>query len=168
MWFGKRPWDESDTHLVVLYTSVLVTKAKYIVELGTHRGLGTSVLSEAATLTGGTVYTIDIDPNPPAKEKLKDRTNVVFINGDSVEVGRKWDKPVDVLFVDSDHRYDHVINELRTWGRHDPKIILIHDIYRSESFFDPYYAGRDYAEETGKKFVVLRSNTCPEGIGVIL
>jgi len=126
-----------DLHLVAMYATVLIVKPKTIVELGTGLGKATEMFSDALRVLGqGTVYTIDKYPENPqvveAKKRLRDRKNIVFITGDSVEVGESWKEPVDILYVDSDHSYSHVLNELNVWGDKS-RIIFVHDIFK----FDP-------------------------------
>jgi len=77
-------------------------------------------------------------------------------------VGKQWDKPVDILFADSDHSYTHVLNELRVWG---PKsaVIFVHDIFKFNpsnpdehgKLDNPYYAMVDYCKESGRRYYAL-------------
>jgi len=80
-------------HLVAMYTATLMVKPKVIVELGTGLGKATEMFSDALEiLRQGTVYTIDKYPDNPqvikAKKRLQNRKNIVFVAGDSVEVGK--------------------------------------------------------------------------------
>ena len=156
-----------DPHLVAMYTTTLIVKPKVIVELGTGLGKATEMFSDALRILGqGTIYTIDKYPENPqvvkTRERLQDRKNIVFITGDSVDVGKKWKEQVDILYVDSDHSYNHVLNELRVWGSKS-KIIFVHDIFKFDpshpeehgKLYDPYYAMADYCRESGRKYYIL-------------
>ena len=151
----------------------LVLKAKIVVELGTGSGwVGERVL-EALEVTNGLYYTIDLHPNQePVKsavQKLlaKHPTRCIFIPGDSIEVGRAWDKGnIDVLICDSDHSYDRVFGELNTWAKFNPKVCFIHDTFDvNNQLGPPYHAAKDYAEKNGKLFF---NYSFPHGLGVIL
>jgi len=157
-------------HLNILYAATLAMRAKVVVELGTGFGHSALAFSDALKLTGGTLYTIDKDYDEGmvayAKKYLKERDNIVMITSDSIEAANNWNKPIDILFCDSDHSYNHVYGELVAWERFNPKIIFIHDtLSREGEKADPYFAAKDYAEKRGKKFVNLG---IPLGLGIII
>jgi len=160
---------EELTHLYILYAAALALKARTVVELGTGFGVATRVFSDACLLTGGTVYTIDKEDGqvPLAKSSLKNRKNVRFIKGDTVEAAGRWDKGgIDILYCDSDHSYQHVLGELRAWERHGPRVVFIHDtLTAGGEINEPYRAGLDYAGSRGKTFVNFR---VPLGLGMVV
>jgi len=158
-------------YLMVMFAASLAIKARVMVDLGTCTGNSAEVFAEVAELTSGIVYTVDIHNSEEhenfrkAREKLAGK-KVIFIKGDSIEVGKAWDKgDIDVLFCDTDHSYERVYGELEVWGRYNPKIIFIHDTLGFEGNTDaPYNASKDYAEKNGKKFLNL---IFPHGLGII-
>lgn len=160
-------------HFPMLVASVFLN-AKTVVELGTGQGSSGDMFVKAMKITGGRVYSIDINPNSIGRERLKDAERITLIIGDSIEVGKRWDKgDIDVLYCDSDHSYARVIGELETWGRFHPKIIFIHDTngppparqYRKDQpHAPPFIAAKEYAEKMGRTFINLLT---PEGLGVI-
>ena len=156
-----------DAHLVAMYTTTILVNPNIVVELGTGFGLATEMFSDVLEILGsGVVYTVDKYPDNPqvvkAKERFSNRNNIIFITGDSVEIGKNWNKKVDILYVDSDHRYEHVLNELRVWGPKS-KIIFIHDIFKFNpsnpdehgKTHEPYYAMVDYCNEVGRKYYII-------------
>lgn len=173
-------FDWKCTHLVVMYTTTILMKPDIVVELGTGLGTATEMFSDALRMVGkGIIYTVDKYPDNPqvikTKKRLGDRENIVFITSDSVELGKKWEGKVDILYCDSDHRYKHVLNELRVWGPKS-KIIFIHDIFKFNpsgkdhgELYDPYYAMIDYAKESGRKFYTFGSCENPGcAVGMII
>lgn len=100
--------------------------ARRIVELGTGPGWATRALAGVARRTGGTLWSVDI-VDAPGREGLKDDPNVHFVTADSVAWAADWSGLVDLVYCDSDHSYPHVLNELRAWSRHLPRMILVDD-----------------------------------------
>lgn len=125
-----------------------VPKDRAIVELGTYKGKGTCFLAAGARDgLGAHVWTVDpwdlpgertttgsgpkgehpldyTDPSIPAiaraqvaKAGLIDQ--VTFIQGFSDEIGMGWRGPkVGLLFVDGDHRENHVRRDFAAWEPH--------------------------------------------------
>lgn len=163
--------EKADFSLVDIFS--VITKAlnaKLVVELGTGMGFSCSAFISALKETGGILYSVDINPEaadvkPTIQKYSGTDAPVIFIQGDSVTVGRAWIKgDIDVLYCDSDHTYGHVLTELETWARYHPKIILVHDtLVRGGEINEPYKAIKEYAEREGKPFVNL---TFTEGLGI--
>ena len=49
--------------------------------------------------------------------------------GDTVEIAKKWDKPIRLLFLDADHSYKAVELDFNAWGKYlaPEGIVAIHD-----------------------------------------
>jgi predicted O-methyltransferase YrrM len=115
-------------HLLTLYNySIGYPNTKVIVELGTRTGESTTAFIAAVNDTGGTVYSIDI--NYKCEELFKDEPRWKFIWGHDLNIGQKWNIPIDVLFIDTDHFYYLTLNELELWTKYikPDSIILMHD-----------------------------------------
>jgi len=167
-------------NLQALMSAALVLKAKTVVELGTGNGCSADAFLAVMKVTDGILYSIDLHPeSPEVKEtlnRLKEEPRFVFIHSDSVEAGRNWNRefrsllkpyPIDILYVDSDHTFKHVLDELLVWGQLNPKVIFIHDILneRNEKW-EPYFACEEYARRTGKMFFAMEH--FPSGLGVFI
>jgi predicted O-methyltransferase YrrM len=80
-----------------------------IVETGCMRGfqdwgagMSTYVLGEYVSKFGGHVYSVDIDPHNVAIAKhATQEMPVTVIEGDSIEYLTNFDKPIDLLYLDS-------------------------------------------------------------------
>lgn len=58
-----------------------------------------------------------------------DHDQVQLILGESADVGRNWQMPIDFLLVDGDHSYDGVKTDIRVWLPHVriTSYIMFHD-----------------------------------------
>lgn len=153
-----------------LMSAALVLKAKTVVELGTGSGVSADAFLAVLEKTNGILYSIDLNSDAPEVkntcERLKDNPKFRFIHSDSVEAGRKWrGEPIDILYLDSDHSYEHVLSELEVWGRFNPTIIFIHDILNEKNERGPpYFACEEYARRARRGFFPMDHFSC--GLGV--
>ena len=135
--------DPPESDLLIKY----VKKCKiHFVEIGTYKGGSTSLISTYLPL-GIRMTSIDIFKQAPrgsmspkekstykeAKKTIKDQGNISkvdIIQGKSWEIARKWNKKIDVLFIDGDHRYKVVKKDFFNWEPHVIKngFILMHDV----------------------------------------
>lgn len=167
----------------LMFVATVLLKAKIVIECGTGPGGSLETFIKAVKLTGGRVYTWDI--NPEWSKKFKARRSVpgdpadtlpsnyekhvTFNVGNSIEAGRAWDKGnIDVLYCDSNHGYNHVLSELEIWGKFNPKIIFLHDTGGPGTKMvlgHPFRAAMEYAGKTGRTFFNLLTH---HGVGVII
>jgi len=118
-------------HLQTLYMLNIELNLKTILELGTRTGESTITFLLATKELGGTMTSIDIDSCLEAKEKVK-QLNLDkywnFIQGDDMSLD--WSTPIDHLFIDTSHTYDHTLAELRKFEPYVRKggLITLHDI----------------------------------------
>lgn len=161
---------ESDIslHLIHLYelTADIHDPDKVVVELGVRRGESTTALLAAVNDTGGRLISVDITECRQTRCRLKGEPNWVFVHGDDMELIKKWDKPIDHLFIDTSHTFDHTLMELREWGRwvKDYGIISLHDT-NAPNYPMVMSAVEKYLEENPN----FTFNNYPEsfGLGVI-
>ena len=95
-------------------------------------GPGTATLAIAEECPHVHIFSIDIKPAPGETIHLKEEKLshlVTQILGDSKEVGRTWNEPIDFLFVDGCHLYESVVADIETWTPHlkDGAIVAFHD-----------------------------------------
>jgi hypothetical protein len=93
--------NDSDRHLLVLFSIALATKGKNFIELGVRSGTTTTPLKIAAKLNGAKLHSVDIDTNP---FKIKKDDNWEFHQSDAVEFLLNWEllkKPTpDFIYID--------------------------------------------------------------------
>ena len=120
-----------------------------ILEIGTYRGRSTSILSQAAQLSGsGKVVAIDPLPNiePMAVDLQGQRTARALLEqnlrrcdvADHVElhqeysynVAPSWDRPLRLLWIDGDHSYQGAKTDFDLFASHlsDGAIVAMHDV----------------------------------------
>ena len=123
-------------HIPTLYLLCLLKKPKIMVELGCRTGNTAIPLLYAAKQFGGHVYSIDIEKWPELEVFSKDYeqlvTNWTFIESDDLKL--EWNKSIDLLYIDTSHKYDHTLKELQ---KYEPLIahggvIIFHDISVNE------------------------------------
>lgn len=123
--------------------------ARWIVELGSGDGNATAKFIEYVQQhpDKGRVWSVDKGATV-AKANLSHHQEATFVIADTVEfAGRAWrDGAIDVLYCDSDHSRQHVLNELNAWvPRFKPKLVLIDDtLDPNAGFGSPYEAALDF------------------------
>jgi predicted O-methyltransferase YrrM len=108
-------------------------KNSIVVETGTGAGRVSCVIALAIAGKHSTLYTVDNysqlgkyggygDWTPRSAKESAASLNVdghiQFIEGNSAEVGKTFDKPIDMLYLDGTHRYAEVCREIDAWYPH--------------------------------------------------
>ena len=120
-----------------------------IVEIGSWKGKSTILLASGSMKVGGEkVYAID--PHKPLAEEgyVEDteaefrknieaagvQDHVVPMVMTSEEAAKGWSKPIRLLWIDGDHRYDQVKRDFLLWSPHvvEGGIIAMHDTIRKK------------------------------------
>lgn len=106
-------------YLPVLFGNAARYPGAVIVEIGTDIGDSTIALLAAAELTGGHMWSIDINPGIKFLETYAEHDDGLwtFVCGDSSAqtVARQVPGEIDVLYIDGDHRYSQVVAELNLY-----------------------------------------------------
>ena len=111
--------DISD-HLVTLFIEALSIKPKLMVELGVRGGESTFVLERVAKLCNSNLVSVDIEDC----SHISSLSNWLFFQGDDIEFANNFEKwcdnhdikpIIDVIFIDTNHLYEHTIKEIHQW-----------------------------------------------------
>jgi predicted O-methyltransferase YrrM len=146
-WLGRREGR-------YLYALARVGSEKgVIVEIGSWKGKSTIYLAEGSRAGGGaSVYAVDPHVGGPDQEKLgirdvnteaEFRENIRRAGVDglvipvvqaSMDAVRGWSKPIGLLWIDGDHRYESVRDDFVFWEPHvvEGGILAFHDTYSWE------------------------------------
>ena len=145
----------------VLYNLSNQLNNAIIVEIGSHKGRSSCCLAAGALNNNSKVYCIDIWENyinidfptewgtetfsdPNIFIEFKNNINkygfhdiINYIQGNSNDIGSKWEMPIDLLLIDGDHSYEGIKNDYEKWSPFMVKngLILFHD-YNSENHPD--------------------------------
>lgn len=118
-----------------------------IVEIGSLAGRSTTAMGFASLGRGNHIYAIDvfISKLPHFRKVLPEDYYQVFldnirknnieslvepIRGRSEEIGKSWDKEIDMLFIDGGHIYDQIKADFDLFYRHvrHGGIVALHDV----------------------------------------
>jgi predicted O-methyltransferase YrrM len=114
---------------MTLFGIALSIGAKSMIELGVAGGDSTYPLLLAANILNTKLVSVDIGPcHFDCPKDLKG--NWEFVQSDAITFLEKWDRGIDLIFVDDWHSYSHVKRELEIIDGYTTKssIILLHDL----------------------------------------
>lgn len=172
-------WSDIQEYLPLFHALASGYEQPRILELGARRGNSTLAFLAGAAESHGHVWSVDIDDVlqfPDGMRRWKDVPGWTFVHGDDLAADTiaRTPEQVDILFVDSNHEYEHVIRELHAYM---PKLApggtaLFHDTdllrwpgYEPPKGIPPVRQALDeYCEETGLEWVNIPGRF---GLGVI-
>ncbi|GAH71924.1 unnamed protein product, partial [marine sediment metagenome] len=116
--------------------------------------------------SGGHLFSVDIRDCPNARRRLRGEPNWTFIQEDDMKLVKRWDKPIDHLFIDTRHDFRHTLAELREWGGWVKMygVISLHDT-NAQNYPGVMRAVKRYLEEN-TTFVFTNYPEC-FGLGVV-
>ena len=121
----------SDIGLHLPYLHERAKTAQVVLELGVRNGASTAALLAGLDDSDGHLWSVDVDwPQPPGDQFL-DNPRWTFLQGDDMDpfVIAQAPLPIDLLFIDTSHRYQHTVDELTVYGPSVKTggVILLHD-----------------------------------------
>ncbi len=113
-------------HLRTLYEHARLCTS--VLELGVNRGESTIAILCGVRESGGHLTSIDIDTCFNARLRvfsigLTDYWTMIRSNDMDID----WKEPVDMLFIDTSHAYDHTLAELRKFEPLARRFVIMHD-----------------------------------------
>ena len=107
-----------------------------ILEIGRKYGGSTALM--AAPLKEGHLYSIDIVMHECVNKYIAGHDNkIIFLTGDSAKI--KWDIPIDLVFIDGDHSYQGVKNDIKKFTPYvkENGYAIFHDVVGKKSILQP-------------------------------
>jgi len=112
-----------------------------VVEIGSYIGASTCFLAAGARSKGGKVVAVDTWTNIAMSEGPRDtyqeflqniepfRDCIVVMQGESQEIGKNFFDAIDLLFIDGDHSYEGVCDDVKIWlpKVKDNGLVVFHD-----------------------------------------
>lgn len=122
-----------------IYSKLIETKAKRVVEIGCYCGRTTYVFSKYVSEHGGTLDCVDSwEDRPDRPDALRlFMHNLAFYNFDnlvkvhcqkSIDFADRYNGMADFVFVDSDHTYKGIKSDIEKWFP-KTKYLCGHDVY---------------------------------------
>ena len=130
---ARRRSDISD-HLVTLFEESLAAEPGLIVELGVRGGESTFVFERVARRSAAALVSVDLEPCDDAVTLGISQ----FVQSDDISFAGRFeawcaergiDPAIDILFIDTNHLYDHTVQEIESWFPHlSPRArVFFHD-----------------------------------------
>ncbi len=184
---GTRPYPLDE--LMLMTSTLILCKPKYIIEWGTHIGKSARIFYEVAKFykIDTQIYTYDLPDNIEHNEHPKNDRGMLIQNLKNVHayqddallhgidvLSLKNVEDHEILFyIDGDHAYDSVSMELTTIFNNYPNAsILLHDTYfqtsESEYNIGPYLAIKDFLDSVNKDYKVISTNLGLPGMTLLV
>jgi len=112
-------------YIYLLAGLTIATNAQLIFEIGTGHLFSTQAFLHGLEYTGGKIISCDIEK----KWDSFSHPQFEFINKPSYEIAKTWNKKIDILFIDGDHRYQAVKNDYNLFSPFVKRggLIIFHD-----------------------------------------
>lgn len=121
-------------HLPTMFLEAYACRPSLIVELGVRDGESTFVFERVARLHDAALVSVDVEPC----RRVSDYERWHFVQQDDLQFGRgfpDWCEargvptPIDVLFIDTSHRFAHTVEEIDVWFPllGESSVVLLHD-----------------------------------------
>lgn len=184
---GTNPYPLDE--LMLMSSAVILCKPKYIIEWGTHVGKSARIFHEVSKFykINVEIYTYDLPDNvdhnehPRAKRGIfiKNIKNIHAYQADALLHGMQIlieNNAIDnevLFYIDGDHGYESVYNELITIYNKFPKAnILLHDTYfqteDSKYNIGPYLAINDFISSTKANYKTTTTNLGLPGMTLLI
>lgn len=132
--------------IVLLDLSMRLPPQSILVEIGSYLGASSCFLGLGASRNRSTLYCVDTWMNDSMSEGIKDTWSSFIKNtedfknlirplkGRSQEISQSFSPKIDLLFIDGDHSYKSVRQDVESWlpKLKNSGIIIMHDIAWAE------------------------------------
>jgi len=116
----RAPPSDTSHHLPTLSLLITEFRLRTVVELGVRTGVSTLALLEATAPLQGSVLSVDVEPCREARRRVAEAGldgHWRFVQMSDLELpDAEIPDPIDLLFVDTTHLFDHTLAELDKYG----------------------------------------------------
>ena len=139
---------------IVFYEKLKSFRNAKMVDLGVRHGISSYIMLRDSLQNDN--YVTGVDLVNCVHQSVYNHPRYKLILGDSVKTGKEWTGgEIDVLFVDTLHTKEQVLNELEVWMPHvkDNGLVIFHDTHWPKNKFENW-KGRNWErpEEAVKAF----------------
>jgi hypothetical protein len=135
----------------LIFPSLEAAGAKRVLEIGSEAGLFTRELCEWANARGGSVTAIE--PLPQEAHRTLERDHGLCLIEGKSPPALEGLEPFDAYFVDGDHNYWCVSNEIRhAFAGDAAPLVILHDVAWPCAHRDQYYDPTDIPDEHRNPF----------------
>jgi cephalosporin hydroxylase len=127
-------WSDIRAEMPLLYEAARCRPGVKVLELGVRTGNSTVAFLLAAEEAGGHVWSADMHPPHAPHDRWAGTGRWTFIQGDDLKIPLPEETPgvplrPGVLFIDTDHGYEHTLAELRRYVPlvAEGGVVLMHD-----------------------------------------
>ena len=124
---------EMSPFLLTIFELVYETNAQTVLEIGVNRGTSTlAVLSALENKKSGMLYSVDINDDSKAIKNEELKKYWKFTQANSLEFYKNWNKEVDILIIDGNHKYNYCKSDYFNYYKFVKSggYILLHDVAR--------------------------------------
>lgn len=132
-------------------------------EVGVDRGKSLACAWYKAGVRGVKIYGCDINRTPEADDFLKEKPEITFFHGDSVDVAKTWNPndKISLLFIDGNHSFKGCHADIEAWLPHmkEDGIMFFHD--HDETSPGVIWAVSQYAHtHAHKRYKIFKRDSC--------
>jgi predicted O-methyltransferase YrrM len=124
----------------LLYKYCKLVRDGTLLEVGRKHGGSTVLMANA--LRDGHLYSIDIVMHECVNAYVSDYDyKITFLTDDSKKI--EWDAPIDLVFIDGDHSYQGVKNDIKKFTPYVEKggYAIFHDVVGKKGILQPLIDG---------------------------
>jgi len=141
-------WTDVQYALPIMYNHIVKRRFRTVLELGVRNAVSTRAILLALKKTNGHLWSVDIRACNRGISAVKEwRLDNIWTFIQENDLDLKWNKVVDMLFIDTLHTFEHTMLELEKFAPFVQHTIFMHDTLDGKSITDCGKAAMTYVTE---------------------